>query len=699
MRLSRGLPKSVPMNELLINTGGSLKSLETNGDFVTVGDYGLLWGDAQNTDLGGDWFTPDTNLGASRGVGVNCLLHHAIPLTPALKSYSGILLPPTVKAHPDEHGLLVATILDRRNAYERKIYELTEEEALSWSSGAITRAVKRRDGVKCGEIIQWPIFEFSFTPTPAEFRMTGIRSLEEAKSVPEDWLGNVSYAKAVRVLSDLTPREDESEETKADWEESKHPRADDGKFGSGGSSGGSGGSSSGSGAKAPSKLKPERVEAIAKQYGVKPNSVAMSVVTEAYEKGHINSVADLHNVLSNSANDSHDEKKLSKHINEHGSGDGKFSSFADKPTDKGKGKNEKGEKPKSSDAEKPLSKKDTSSLLKQAGHNENSVISNVVTEAVKKGYIANIVDMSKVLNAINKSEGSVGEVHTIINRDGKGAKNDGKFRSALLGSHKSWDDIPTDERVDEIKVYLAQSDEEDAKDETKAFLNPAAEQRWQFDGQMMLGGALRDAMDQLCYSVLPSVLDPTTESQQLGLTTLVPPTKEERLAFLQANLQGFTAMVSKMVDFVLEMRADETPEEAAKSLRNEAATLGTEFQHTTFGSHSEKIVAAIGEYQERVEDLIELRAGSRKAGRVLSKLNVERLTTYHSRLKELEDEMADLLETHALDDATAPDTVRTEADAPAEMKSLADELAELELAEAERRFAEMDDSALIAAAD
>ncbi|HEX9996020.1 MAG TPA: hypothetical protein VGB45_02670 [Abditibacterium sp.] len=188
---------------ILISYGGAIKSLEVKGDLVTVGDYGLLWGSEDRHDLVGDYYTPQTFLGARGGLGVDTLLHHGIPLSRSLKSYSDILLPPTIKAEPDEHGLLVATILDRRDAYQRKMYELSEEGALSWSSGAISRAVKRRDGVKCGEVTQWPIQEFSFTPTPCEPRMIGITTLDEVKTAPLDWFKEPSYAKAVRVLTDL----------------------------------------------------------------------------------------------------------------------------------------------------------------------------------------------------------------------------------------------------------------------------------------------------------------------------------------------------------------------------------------------------------------------------------------------------------------------------------------------------------------
>ena len=604
------------MDNFLINTGGAIKSLEVKGDFVTVGDYGVLWGDAANPDLGGDWFTPSTNFGASKGVGVNTMLHHGIPLTPALKAYSDILLPPTVKADADDHGLLVATILDRRDAYERKLYELTEEGAMSWSSGAITRAVRRRDGVKCGEITQWPIFEFSFTPTPAEFRLTGIRNLDEAKSAPEDWLGNVSYAKAVRVLSDLAPREEiKSEEKKAgpfkfcstqcnlhegdaktvlDWGKTNIPDdvlADDGR---------------------------EDEPHVTVLFGLNDDNVE-EVKSRVAKFGRV-------------------EVKV-----------GEIDCF------------------EAPDYDVVMLRVDSSDLLRL-----NKTLATLDHTSTHSKYQPHIT-LAYV-------------------ESGKGAQFKGE--GPLFGKTLMFDGfLFSDKNGEKIPVSTIG---ETFEDETKA----ATE--WQVNESFVFGELIRDACNRLCWEVVPQTLSPDSEPMQIGTSTLVPATQAEKLAYLQSQLDGFTGMINKMVRMVLELRAEESPEEAAKSLRNEAEAPGEMFSNMTFGSHSEKIVAAIAEYQERVEDLIELRAGSRKAGRVLSKANRERLTGYHSRLKELEDEMADLLEAHAPDDvANAADTLIAELDAPgvAEKKSLEDELADLELAEMERRFHESAPTELIAAAD
>jgi hypothetical protein len=187
---------------LVCGGGGAIKSLEKKGDLVTVGDYGILWGDKDHTDIYGDWYTPDTYFGAHKGVNLDTMLHHGIPLSPELKAYADILLPPTVRAEDDEHGKLIATVLNLKDCYQKAIYEMCEEGALSWSSGANRRGVRRADNLKRGEIVQWPLMEWSYTPTPAEPRMAGITDLDEVKAAP-DWLHLPSYSKTVRVLTNL----------------------------------------------------------------------------------------------------------------------------------------------------------------------------------------------------------------------------------------------------------------------------------------------------------------------------------------------------------------------------------------------------------------------------------------------------------------------------------------------------------------
>ncbi len=164
--------------DTMVSFGGNIKALEQQGDVVTVGGTGILFGDAAMPDLVGDWFTPRTYLGAHGGRGVDTMLHHGIPLRPELAVYADTLLPPVVKAETDARGLLVATVLDLRDSYQRTVYEMVEADLLSWSSGAPPHGVKRRDNAPRGEITRWLISEFSYTPTPCEPRLSHIMPLK-----------------------------------------------------------------------------------------------------------------------------------------------------------------------------------------------------------------------------------------------------------------------------------------------------------------------------------------------------------------------------------------------------------------------------------------------------------------------------------------------------------------------------------------
>lgn len=195
------MKNQILLSDALVSFGGHIKALDKQGDAVTVGGHGIVWGSAAQRDLVGDWFTPDTYLGARRGAGVDTMLHHGIPLKTELAAYADALLPPVTQTANDEHGLLVSTVLDLRNAYQRKIYEMVEADLLSWSSGAPPHGVKRRDGAKSGEITRWLIAEFSYTPTPCEPRLTNVLPLK-ALMAADDAGDSYITAQTLAILQD-----------------------------------------------------------------------------------------------------------------------------------------------------------------------------------------------------------------------------------------------------------------------------------------------------------------------------------------------------------------------------------------------------------------------------------------------------------------------------------------------------------------
>lgn len=80
-------------------------------------------------------------------------------------------------------GIWVEAQLDLHRAYVEEIEELIEKGALGWSSGSVSHLVRYVGGGWQGKIKQWPIVEFSLTPTPAEPRTIGVESIKHLKSI------------------------------------------------------------------------------------------------------------------------------------------------------------------------------------------------------------------------------------------------------------------------------------------------------------------------------------------------------------------------------------------------------------------------------------------------------------------------------------------------------------------------------------
>lgn len=137
-------------------------------DTITVAGYGVVFG---GVDLEGETFGPDTDFMLDLVPSKLVLYDHGQQLKHFIGKASTVA--------PDEYGLWVEAELDRHADYVAQIEELVGKGALGWSSGSVGH-LARRDGKA---IKQWPIVEFSLTPTPAEPRTLGvdvIKSLAEA---------------------------------------------------------------------------------------------------------------------------------------------------------------------------------------------------------------------------------------------------------------------------------------------------------------------------------------------------------------------------------------------------------------------------------------------------------------------------------------------------------------------------------------
>ena len=168
-----------PDAEDIIAFGGEIKAL---GD-GRVGGYLVRFGNKDEKDLEGEFFTAKTYYGPADGDGADTLVHHGLPLPHdtddaelvlELENLARKILAP-LKTKRDALGVWGETILDMADKYEKLIHEMVEKGKLKWSSRSVSSLIRKKVS---GEITRWPIVEGSFTPFPAEFRGTQIMPLK-----------------------------------------------------------------------------------------------------------------------------------------------------------------------------------------------------------------------------------------------------------------------------------------------------------------------------------------------------------------------------------------------------------------------------------------------------------------------------------------------------------------------------------------
>lgn len=157
----------------LVIQGEALKSLEVTGNKVRVGAYAIRYSGPNDTDLAGDYFTPETDFGPRNGDGTAALFHHGMSIKGA-EPLADMTFGP-VKATKDENGVFASTELDLSNPYEKAIADLCEQGKLKWSSGSSEHMVRKADD---GRILRWHPIEFSFTPAPVEPKLPSIRPMK-----------------------------------------------------------------------------------------------------------------------------------------------------------------------------------------------------------------------------------------------------------------------------------------------------------------------------------------------------------------------------------------------------------------------------------------------------------------------------------------------------------------------------------------
>lgn len=165
-----------PDEKSVVGFGGEIKALG-NG---RIGGYLVRYGAPNQTDLVGDFFTPETEFGPHTETPV--FYNHG--LDPVLgKSVIG-----TGKLKRDSVGVWVEAQLAARGEYEKHvaaIYELAEAGKLGWSSGTAGHLMDREPVGKANRIKMWFLgLDASVTPTPAEPRNGAVTLKAFSESAP-----------------------------------------------------------------------------------------------------------------------------------------------------------------------------------------------------------------------------------------------------------------------------------------------------------------------------------------------------------------------------------------------------------------------------------------------------------------------------------------------------------------------------------
>jgi hypothetical protein len=167
---------------LVFESPEAIKSIEIKDGKATVGAYAIRFSGPDQKDLQGEFFTTKTYLGSHKGDGVDVLFNHGQAPTKAFDDVCNMVMS-AAKSSIDAVGVFVQHVLDLSNEYEKAIADLCAAGKLKWSSGATSHMVKRAD---TGEIMRWPIAEFSYTPTPAEPRLPAISPLKSMALTEEE---------------------------------------------------------------------------------------------------------------------------------------------------------------------------------------------------------------------------------------------------------------------------------------------------------------------------------------------------------------------------------------------------------------------------------------------------------------------------------------------------------------------------------
>ena len=170
------------MNQLV-----TVKAL--TADTATVAGYGVIFGGA---DLEGDTFTRSTDY-----------MLGLVPVKPVCYDHTmsakvSHVIGTVQSVTAEATAPWVEAQLQRPEDYVDAVLELINRGVIGWSSGSVPHLVRR----EAKSITQWPVIEWSLTPTPAEPRTLGV---ERIKSVAGDGQNETTEAAVPQVEQSTVP--------------------------------------------------------------------------------------------------------------------------------------------------------------------------------------------------------------------------------------------------------------------------------------------------------------------------------------------------------------------------------------------------------------------------------------------------------------------------------------------------------------
>lgn len=151
----------------------TIKYIKNSENQHKITGYGVLF---NVKDLDGDTFTKDTDYGLTRDlIGMPCFYGHKGTQIGLVTNYS-----------IDDVGIWYEIELDKSNRYLSKLEQLTNEQRIGMSSGALSHLVEKDAD---GTIKRWLMNEISLLTNPAESRTiqyTGLKHYIEREKVMSD---------------------------------------------------------------------------------------------------------------------------------------------------------------------------------------------------------------------------------------------------------------------------------------------------------------------------------------------------------------------------------------------------------------------------------------------------------------------------------------------------------------------------------